>query len=57
VLARRPGIDLKPLQGRLKAEGILVRHFETPELRDALRITVGTHDEIAALLASESMRP
>jgi histidinol-phosphate aminotransferase len=57
VLARRPGVDLKPLLNRLKDEGILVRHFATPALRDALRITVGTPEEIAALLASPAMRP
>jgi len=55
VLARRPGTDLKPLQNRLKDEGILVRHFDTPELRDALRVTVGTPEEVAALLACEAM--
>jgi histidinol-phosphate/aromatic aminotransferase/cobyric acid decarboxylase-like protein len=27
-----------------------VRYFATPELRDALRITVGTDDEIAVLV-------
>jgi histidinol-phosphate aminotransferase len=57
VLARRSGVDLKPLLNRLKEEGILVRHFATPALRDALRITVGTPEEIAALLASPAMRP
>jgi histidinol-phosphate aminotransferase len=30
--------------------GILVRHFPTPRLADALRITVGTDAEIDALL-------
>lgn len=57
VLARRPGIDLKPVQARLKSDGILVRHFATASLRDALRITVGTPEEISALLASNAMRP
>jgi histidinol-phosphate aminotransferase len=56
VLARSPGVDLKPLQARLKTEGILVRHFDTPGLRDALRITVGTSDEISSLLACDAMR-
>ena len=52
VLARRPGVDMKPVQLRLKEKRVLVRHFGTPELRDALRITVGTNDEVAALLAA-----
>jgi histidinol-phosphate aminotransferase len=36
----------------LKARGILVRYFDRPLLADGLRITVGTDDEIAALLVS-----
>lgn len=55
VLARRPGVDLAPLQARLKADGLLVRHFATRELCDALRITVGTGEEIDVLLASDAM--
>jgi histidinol-phosphate aminotransferase len=50
VLARRPGQDLEPLYESLKRRGVLVRYFATPELRDALRITVGTDDEIAVLV-------
>jgi histidinol-phosphate aminotransferase len=52
VLARRPGADLAPLARALAGRGILVRHFPTPSLRDALRITVGTDDEIDTLLAT-----
>jgi histidinol-phosphate aminotransferase len=36
----------------LKSRGILVRYFDRPLLADGLRITVGTDDEIAALLVS-----
>jgi histidinol-phosphate aminotransferase len=50
VLARRRGVDLAPLARALAARGILVRHFATPALFDALRITVGTDAEIATLL-------
>jgi histidinol-phosphate aminotransferase len=52
VLARRRGSDLGPLQRRLRDEGILVRHFATPALADALRITVGTREEVEALLTT-----
>lgn len=52
VLARRSGEDQRPVYEALRARGILVRHFATPELQDALRITVGTDDEIAALLSA-----
>jgi histidinol-phosphate aminotransferase len=50
VLARRPGQDLGPLQHELKEKGVLVRYFNEPALRDALRITVGTPEEVQALL-------
>ncbi len=50
VLARRQGEDQQQVYEALRARGILVRHFATPELRDALRITVGTDEEIDTLL-------
>ncbi|MBX3025528.1 histidinol-phosphate transaminase [bacterium] len=50
VLARRPGIDQRPVLEALKQRRILVRHFATPALRDALRISIGTDEEIDALL-------
>lgn len=52
VWARRPGQDLAPLYEALKAERILVRHFPVPDLRDGLRITVGTDGEVDELLAA-----
>jgi len=52
VLARRAGTDLAPLTRALSSRDVLVRHFPTPELRDALRITVGTDEEIDVLLAA-----
>jgi histidinol-phosphate aminotransferase len=50
VLARRPGEDLGPLYEGLKRRGVLVRHFPIAALRDSLRITVGTDEEIGVLL-------
>jgi histidinol-phosphate aminotransferase len=50
VLARRPGQDQERTYLELKGRGILVRYFPVPELRDALRITVGTDEEIGTLL-------
>jgi histidinol-phosphate aminotransferase len=52
VLARKSGHDLGPLQRTLKDNGILVRHFATQDLKDALRITVGTPEEIELLFAT-----
>ena len=50
VLARKAGIDQRPVLEALKQRRILVRYFATPELRDALRISVGTDAEIDALV-------
>jgi histidinol-phosphate aminotransferase len=57
VLAKRSrGRSAKPVYEALKRRKILVRYFDTPRLSGCLRITVGTDDEIAALLAAlESM--
>jgi histidinol-phosphate aminotransferase len=52
VLARRPGVDQRPVLEALKQRRILVRWFDVPELRDALRISVGTDEEIDGLLAA-----
>lgn len=52
VLARRAGEDQAPVMRALREHGILVRHFATERLRDALRISVGTDDEIDRLLAA-----
>ena len=52
VMATRPGENLRDLYEQLKERRILVRYFNTPELRHALRITVGTPKEISLLLES-----
>jgi histidinol-phosphate aminotransferase len=57
VLARRPGSNLEPVYSGLKERGVLVRYFATPELADALRISVGTDVEIDALLAALDALP
>ncbi|MDG2303058.1 MAG: histidinol-phosphate transaminase [Candidatus Binatia bacterium] len=50
VFAVRPGEDLAPLAAALRDRRVLVRHFT--DLPDGLRITVGTEDQIDALLAA-----
>jgi histidinol-phosphate aminotransferase len=52
VLARIPGRDLAPVMRGLRRAGILVRHFPSPLLRDALRISIGTPKEMQALFAA-----
>ena len=50
VLARIHGRNLKGIYEEMKRRGVLVRYFDTPELQDCIRITVGTDDEISRLL-------
>ncbi len=52
VLARRPDVDQGRVARALADRDILVRHFTSHGLADALRITVGTDEEIDALLAA-----
>ena len=49
VLARMPGRDMAPIVRGLRRAGILVRHFATPRLYDAMRISIGTPAEMSAL--------
>ena len=50
VMARRAGQNLRGLYEELKRRKILVRYFDLPGLQDSLRITVGTPQEVHALL-------
>jgi histidinol-phosphate aminotransferase len=52
VLARRRGVDQAPVARALAARDILVRHFTTHGLADALRISVGTDADVDDLLAA-----
>ena len=52
VLARRRGVSQAPVATALAARDILVRHFRTHGLDDALRVSVGTDEEIDAFLAA-----
>ena len=50
VMARKKEQNLKAVYERLKSQKILVRYFDVPGLQDSLRITVGTPQEVQALL-------
>lgn len=49
LLARIPGRDMAAVAAALRRRGILVRHFPKSVFRDALRISIGTPAEMAAL--------
>jgi len=50
VFAKHPKIGGMELYQSLKERGILVRHFETPLLRDYNRITIGSREEMHSLI-------
>lgn len=50
LLARHTQHDAAQLFVGLRERGILVRHFNTPALRDFLRISIGTDDEMDSLI-------
>jgi len=52
LLARPPRGDAERIYRTLKERAILVRYFNQDRLDDKLRITVGTEDENAALVAA-----
>lgn len=51
VFAKLPGTEGKQLYLSLKERGILVRHFDKDRIRDYLRITVGTPQQMNTLLS------
>ncbi len=52
LFARHPDRPGKEIFDRLRQEGILVRRWEIPEIRDWLRISVGTDAEMQALISA-----
>lgn len=52
LFARTARMEGGALYRALKAKGILVRHFDAPRIADYLRITIGTPQQMAALVAA-----
>ena len=52
LLARHPALSGKMLYERLREQGILVRHFDTPRLCEYNRITVGSEEQMQVLIAA-----
>ena len=49
LFAKHPSIGGAELYRRIKEQGILIRHFNTPGIEDFVRITVGTPEQMDAL--------
>lgn len=52
LFAKAPFADGETLYRRLKERGILIRHWNKPRIGDWCRITVGTREQMEALLAA-----
>ena len=50
VFAKNNAIPGKELYLKLKAKGILVRHFDTPRLTDYVRVTIGDEAQMTAFV-------
>ena len=52
IFTKNSNIDGEMLYKKLKEKGILVRHFSRDRIKDYVRITVGTKEQMDALLAT-----
>lgn len=50
VFATHPAVPAEVIFSRLKQQGIYVRHWQKPRIENYLRITIGTDQEMEALL-------
>lgn len=49
VFCKKDGLKGEETYKKIKEQGILVRHFNTPGIEDYLRITIGTHEQMCEL--------
>ncbi|WP_110968107.1 histidinol-phosphate transaminase [Pseudomonas huaxiensis] len=50
IFTRHPQQDAGELAGKLREQGVIVRHFKLPRISQFLRITIGTEEQNQALL-------
>lgn len=50
IFAKHPTADGKEIYLQLKKKGVLIRHFDTPRLRQYNRITVGSREQMEVFL-------
>jgi len=49
LFVKKEGLSGDDFYKRIKAEGILIRHFNTPGIQDFVRITIGSKDQMEML--------
>ena len=49
LFAKKEGMAGNDIYKKIKEKGILIRHFNTPEIEDFVRITIGTHQQMEEL--------
>ena len=54
IFAKHPSLGGEEVYLRLKKAGILVRHFTKPRIADFNRITIGSKEQMQALIAELS---
>jgi histidinol-phosphate aminotransferase len=52
ILCRVLGRDAKDVYLALQKRGIFIRYFETPELKDCIRISVGRPEDTVRVFAA-----
>ena len=50
VFTRHPNTDGRALYDGLRTKGVLVRHWNNPKIKDYLRITIGTQEQMDTVL-------
>ena len=50
LFLRHPKVDGETYFQQLRQNGILVRHFDNPKIKDYIRVTIGTQDEMEQFL-------
>ena len=50
IFVRHPGIHGSELFRRLRERGVIIRHWDKPELADYNRITIGSREQMDILL-------
>lgn len=50
VFTKHPAVPGKAFYTKLREKGILIRHFDTPRLKDYIRVTIGDEQQMATFI-------